>query len=162
MLYIGDDKMRGKHAIGNRPFGNIHLDYIRYKDSDKDVRQMYERVKNDYLKNENLDIDLEKAYLNERFISYKGDIGKDYFNVLMISLAAFLGGISTQYFNRPIMTLAILLAFIIIVVKSFSNIHTKVMLNKEKYEHKYYIICIEALKEIEHEQNSIIEVKNLN
>ncbi|MGN2370923.1 hypothetical protein [Clostridium sp. ZBS14] len=154
--------MRGKHAIGNRPFGNIHLDYIRYKDSDKDVRQMYERVKNDYLKNENLDIDLEKAYLNERFISYKGDIGKDYLNVLMISLAAFLGGISTQYFNRPIMTLAILLAFIIIVVKSFSNIHTKVMLNKEKYEHKYYIICIEALKEIEHEQNSIIEVKNLN
>ncbi|EES50255.1 hypothetical protein NE172_10300 [Clostridium botulinum] len=154
--------MRGKHAIGNRPFGNIHLDYIRYKDSDKDIRQMYERVKNDYLKNKNLDMDLEKAYLNERFISYKGDIGKYYLNVLMISLAAFLGGIFTQYFNRSFMTLSILIAFIIIVVKFFSNIHTKIMLNKEKYEHKYYIICIEALKEIEHEQNSIIELENIN
>ncbi|WP_315080513.1 hypothetical protein [uncultured Clostridium sp.] len=154
--------MRGKHAIGNRPFGNIHLDYIKYKDSDKDIRRMYERVKSDYLKNENLDIDLEKAYLNERFISYRSDIGNYYLNALIMALAAFLGGISTQYSNRPIMTLAILLAFIFSVVKSFSNIHTKIMINKEKYEHKYYIICIEALKEIEHEQNSIMEVEKIN
>lgn len=151
--------MRGKHAIGNRPFGNIHLDYVKYKDSDKDIRQMYERVKNDYLKNKNLDIDLEKAYLNERFISCRAYSEKYYLNILMIAVAAFLGGISTQYSNRSIMILAILLAFIIILVKSFSNIHIKAMLNKEKYEHKYYIICIEALKEIEHEQNSIIEVE---
>lgn len=146
--------MRSKHETGSKPFKNIHIDYNRYKENDKEIKLMYERVKKDYLKNDNLDITLERIYLEERFIRYRGDIRMYYFNSLIMILAAFVGGMFSEYFKKPFTALIAFFALILLIIKTFKYLDEK-KANKEEYEHKYYNISLQVLDEIQRERNEI-------
>ncbi|AOR23662.1 hypothetical protein [Clostridium taeniosporum] len=151
--------MRGRHAIGNKPFGNIHLDYIRYKDKEKDIRQIYKRVKMDYLKNENLDIDIEKVYLKERFIFYNLEKKRYYFNIFVMVLSAFLSGFFIKYIENYIIAMSTFIIFVIMLINSLFNVHNCIRENDKKY--KYYVICMEVLKEIKDENDGLNKIKEV-
>lgn len=153
--------MKGRHSIGNKPFGNIHLDYIKYKRKEKDIKQIYEKVKSEYLTNDNLDIDLERAYLNHRFIYNNGIKKRYYFNMLLIGVTAFFSIIFEKYLKSSIIDIITFAAIIFVIGKCILKIHTEVRYKKEEYEHKYYIICMKVLKEIENNKLNENELKNI-
>lgn len=146
--------MGSKHETGSRPFRNIHIDYNKYKEDDKEIRLMYERVKKDYLKNRKLDITLEKIYLEERFVQYKGYTRMYYFNILIMILAAFMGGMFSEYFKKPLLAFMAFFLLILLVIKAFKYLDEK-RASKEEYEHKYYNISLQVLDEIQREKNDI-------
>jgi uncharacterized membrane protein len=154
MTQKGGDGMKSKHETGNRPFGNIHVDYINYKEEDKEIRQMYERIKSEYMKNDELDITLEKIYLEERFTYYRSHTRKYYFNTMIMVLAAFISGMFSQYFKNPFISLIALIILILMIRKTFLYFDEK-KVNKEEYEHKYYNISLQVLNEIQEERSSI-------
>ena len=146
--------MGSKHETGSRPFRNIHIDYNKYKEEDKEIRIMYERVKKDYLKNDKLDITLEKIYLEERFIRYRGDTRIYYFNTLIMILAAFMSGMFSEYFKKPFIAFIAFFLLILLVSKTFKYLDEK-RASKEEYEHKYYNISLQVLDEMQRERNDI-------
>jgi hypothetical protein len=146
--------MKSKHENGSRPFGNIHADYYKYKEEDKEIRQMYERVKNDYFKKEKLDITLEKIYLEERFTHYKVDTQMYYFNIIIMTFAAFVSGIFSGYSKNPIIAVIAFFVLILLISKVFTYFNKKKVC-KEEYEHKYYVISLQVLEEIQKERSNI-------
>ncbi len=43
-------------------FDSIHDNYKKYKNEEKDIKEIYETVKKDYIEDTKLDVTLEKIY----------------------------------------------------------------------------------------------------
>lgn len=153
---------------------NIHIKTRDKKDNIKSISEMRKRIYNDYrcdLNDCNLDIDIEKLYIN----SLKNKQNNPLFTGVLASVVGVIVGIllpplfdlfskatnsiqfSLSYLIAFIITFIIILIFLVIVFIFYYFVMIKDIFNLyQKYLNRntYYSICLEVLDEIEKEINS--------
>lgn len=134
-----------------RKFSEIHNKYKEDKLKEKYIKQLYDQVKEEYLNDENLDITLEKIYLQNKIEDYKGETLNNYINFIGIIATVLLTVIIEKYLGE---NNNILLLIVGSVLSSIIFIHIAIFINKsiirgEIDKHIYYNVCLEVIKDIE-------------
>lgn len=137
-----------------RKFSEIRDNYNKFKIDDREIKRLYEEVKQKYLENENLDITLEKIYLDENFKGSKS-------TTLNTNLTIFISmatAIITIMLDRAITgVLSGVLMFFMVggAWLLFFYLLDKALIYLEKDKYIYYNVCIKVLEEIEKERGTL-------
>lgn len=127
---------------------NQHILYSRYKEESEEhrkIKAIYQKIKIEYLSNDQLDITLERIYLVNKFNVMKGMTGDFVINIIMTTLAAFLGTLFSKYiYDSEKILYVIAFIFIISIVYMF-----KKEIIDESNGKRYFKICELVLDEIE-------------
>lgn len=140
-----------------RKFSEIHNKYKEEKLKEKHIKQLYNQIKEEYINDKNLDITLEKIYLQKEIDGYIGDTLKSYIDFISIFLTVLLTVIVERYLgeNNNIFILIIgsmTLSILFIRVAIYVN---KSRIKREIDEHIYYNVCLEVIKEIEDKNKAL-------
>lgn len=137
-----------------RKFPEIRDSYDKFKEEDRKIKMLYEEVRLKYIEQGDLDITLEKIYLDENFKGSKSD-------TLNINLTIFLTiatAIMTIMLDNAITgVLSGVLMFFMVggIWLLFFYLLDKAVIFLEKDKNTYYNVCIKVLEEIEKERDTL-------
>lgn len=131
-------------------FTDIHYNYKAYKSREREIDKIYKTIKEEYIKEKNLNITLERIYLEKKLENYTGETINMYITMFISIMTTVLTLTVERALSESgnillsILGLIVLfLAFFIFIVRKDKNI------KKEINEHTYYKICLKVLDEIE-------------
>lgn len=131
-------------------FRDIHYNYKTYKSRELDIKDLYKSIREEYGKDKNLNITLERIYLEKKLENYTGETVNMYITMFIAIMTTILTLVVERALSESgnilfsIIGLVILfLAFFIFSVRRDKNI------KKEINEYNYYKICLKVLDEIE-------------
>lgn len=131
-------------------FRDIHYNYKTYKSKELDIKDLYKSIREEYVKDKNLNITLERIYLEKKLENYTGETVNMYITMFIAIMTTILTLLVERALSESgnilfsIIGLVILfLAFFIFSVRRDNNI------KKEINEYNYYKICLKVLDEIE-------------
>lgn len=131
-----------------RGFSEIHKGYKEFKRKDTALLSLYNQVKREYIDNKELDITLEKIYLENKLKGSKSDTFDYYLKFFITSITIVITVIIERTMPNSIgviyvyMILLSLLFFILLFIN-------KKPIRFEIDEYVYYSVCLEVIKEIE-------------
>ncbi|WP_305153994.1 hypothetical protein [uncultured Clostridium sp.] len=114
----------------------------------KDIQEVYLFVKDQYVNSKNLDITLEKIYLQEKLSNSNNlNIFKNKFMLIFITvILTLIIEASFKIENGSLFIIYILFSLILLIFISIKNLSK---IKQKVNERTYYKICLMALNEIE-------------
>lgn len=145
--------MKKKHNLYK-----IHHEFLEYKYpgnpnkkskniSSEDIRVFYEHIKKQYMEMENLNINLEKIYLEKKLGLYNSKNINIYEKILWIGFTAFISKLFVE--NDP--TSNFISFFIIFLAVLFIIFTDRKEIRTNSNSILYYNICLKVLSELENE-----------
>lgn len=138
-----------------RKFPEIHKEYKKYKSEEKHIKQLYNQVKEEYINDKNLDIELEKIYLKTSLEEYTSDTLNKYVKMIWIYITVVITISLENALNKNdnIFLLIIISAIVTLISIGVGILVEKSIIKKEIDKQIYYNVCLEVLTELENEKN---------
>ena len=77
-------------VLRKRKFPEIHKEYKKYKSEERHIKRLYNQVKEEYINDENLDIELERIYLKTCLEEYKSYTLDKYVQIIWICITVLI------------------------------------------------------------------------
>jgi cbb3-type cytochrome oxidase subunit 3 len=146
-------KEKYRHIFAKENYIRINNTYNLEIDKATDIKNIYNIVKQQYanrFNNDELNIKLEKIYLNKKLEDYMGGTLNYWMKFIFIVVTVFVTNSFNQAFTQKnISSLTVLAMFIILT--AITIFIFKKNIKKEINEHTYYKICLTVLDELEKE-----------
>lgn len=142
-----------KQVKGTKDFAQIHSGYKKYKsdidkkydEKDINIKRIYEEVKQEYLDDENLDVNLERVYLKNKLSGFQSE-SFDYFTTMMIIVFT---AIASAYLSKLEDFWQIFCAGVCCIVCIGIQMYiSRKIIHKENKERIYFSMCLDVIDEI--------------
>lgn len=138
-------------------FREIHYNYKTYKSKEVNIKALYKRIKEEYIKDKNLNITLERIYLERKLENYMGETLSMYWQIFITVMTTLITVSLTLFLERTENTVLSTISLVIalpILIYVYISIFNKKHIKVERNQYLYYKICLEVLKEIENNKKS--------
>ena len=141
--------------MGKRNYLEVHNEYKEFKKDDKEIKLVYNQVKREYLENENLNINLEKIYIEKRLNRESSETFNTNMNMMIAIVSASIAIVIEKIIPNNTIGMIATIVFIVAECILIFLIIDKNKIRKEFSSNLYYRICLLVLEEIEKERGTL-------